>query len=55
MICYRDRAWCSAPCANHECNRCVTPEVEAEVKKWDLPLALMDMRCTNFIQREDKP
>ena len=52
MICYRDRTYCSAPCANRECSRCVTPEIEAEAKRWDLPICYGDLRCAQFEPRK---
>ena len=48
MMCYRDRVYCSAPCVNLACSRCVTPEIEAEAKRWNLPIAYSDLTCRDF-------
>lgn len=34
MICYKDRAFCTAKCGNTECPRLLTPEVEADAARW---------------------
>ncbi len=34
MICFRDMTFCSRECANVECHRNFTPEVQAAARKW---------------------
>lgn len=50
MMCYRDRTYCSAPCAA-ECSRKATQEVEEAAKRLELPLSLADLRdcCDEYV------
>ena len=34
MICYRDRAFCSAICETKQCDRNFSPEVKAKADEW---------------------
>jgi hypothetical protein len=51
MIVYRDRIYCAALCANSKCIRCVTPEIEADAKRVDLPIAYANLLCGDFIPK----
>jgi len=47
MICFRDRTYCAAQCANKECPARLTDEAREAAAKWwngaDAPIALADM------------
>ena len=57
MICYRDKTFCSASCANRDCTIRLTPEVYKAAKKWwgkasgDAPIAFTDYSktCPAFV------
>lgn len=34
MICYRDKAYCSAICETHQCDRNFSPTVKAQADAW---------------------
>ena len=58
MICYKDKTFCTAECANYECDRMYTKEVVANAAKWwgndEAPIAVRDMSndCFMFILRK---
>lgn len=55
-LCYKDRQFCSAPCATTECSRNLNDAVLADAKRWwgnlpgEAPIAMADMSqgCENF-------
>jgi hypothetical protein len=48
---YRDRTYCSAPCSNSKCSRCVTLEIEADAKRVGLDIAYANLLCSDFIPK----
>ena len=57
MICYRDRAYCSASisgkCVNRECDRYATAEIVIEsVQSFPLALADFSKRCGVMVRPE---
>jgi len=45
MIVYRDTTFCSHTNCKKECNRKLTPEIEAAAEKYGLPLAVSAFFC----------
>lgn len=54
MICFRDMAFCDAPCANAACRRNFTPELRAAAGEWwggdGAPVAFSNFRdgCADY-------
>jgi hypothetical protein len=54
MLCYKDRTYCAASCANHECDRQFTQADRDQATKWwggpDFPVALCDFSagCSDY-------
>lgn len=59
MICFRDMAFCSAPCSNHACPRKLTERLMLQAREWwggpDAPIAWADMSegCPDLIPVEN--
>lgn len=47
MICYRDRTYCQAACANNDCNSKYTEQVIADAEQWwgspSAPICVADL------------
>lgn len=55
MMCYRDRTYCDAPCDARDCDRRITPEIEADAERVGMPLAISDFRdvCSKYLMPLD--
>ncbi len=55
MICYKDRTFCVAECANTQCGSKLTDEVKFAASYYGLPLSLSDLsgNCELFIEVKD--
>lgn len=59
MICFRDMAFCSAPCLTVECRRNFTAETREAARKWwgsdDAPVAFSDFSevCPDYQPKEE--
>lgn len=59
MICYLDRAFCSAACANHNCPRHFTDEIQLAAREWwshdpdHAPIAFSDFSkdCEEYMKK----
>lgn len=56
MICYRDRTYCTAPCATEDCDRKLTDVVLKDAREWwgkdGAPIARADLsgHCGDFVE-----
>lgn len=54
MLCYKDRTFCSANCANEKCSVLFTEKVEKDAAKFGLPVACSDFSdsCDDYIEKK---
>jgi hypothetical protein len=61
MICYRDKTFCTANCANLPCTSKLTDEVRTDAEKWwgqkGAPIAVSDFsaKCPLFVATNHIP
>lgn len=59
MICFRDKTFCTADCANKLCPDKLTDKVTQDAKKWwgseSAPIAVSDFseNCTRYVKLVD--
>lgn len=54
MLCYRDRTFCSANCANDKCSVLFTEKIEKDAARFGLPVAFANFSdsCDDFVEKK---